>query len=172
MSRFSWTTSGESHGPSMAAVVQGVPAGLPLDLEAIDADLARRQEGYGRGGRMKIETDRVEVLSGLKGGVTLGSPLTLLVRNKDSVIEKLPQVAAPRPGHADLAGCMKYGHRDGRAVLERASARETAPRVAALRARNRSPPSCWRSSVTVGRRLTASSAPPRRAWSRSSPTRP
>ena len=131
MSRFSWTTSGESHGPSMAAVVQGVPAGLPLDLEAIDADLARRQEGYGRGGRMKIETDRVEILSGLKGGVTLGSPLTLLVRNKDSVIEKLPQVAAPRPGHADLAGCMKYGHRDGRAVLERASARETAPRVAA-----------------------------------------
>lgn len=104
---------------------------MSLDLKAIDADLARRQEGYGRGGRMKIESDRAECLSGLKGGVTLGSPLTFLVRNKDSVIEQLPPVEAPRPGHADLAGCMKYGHQDGRAVLERASARETAARVAA-----------------------------------------
>ena len=131
MTHFTFRTAGESHGPSLCTILEGLPAGLTLDVEAIDAELARRQEGYGRGGRMKIERDRVEVLSGLKGGVTLGSPLTLLVRNRDAVIEQLPPVEAPRPGHADLAGCMKYGHRDGRAVLERASARETAARVAA-----------------------------------------
>jgi chorismate synthase len=112
-------------------IVEGLPAGLALDLTAVDAHLARRQRGYGRGGRMKIEQDRIELLSGVKSGVTLGSPLAFCVRNKDDVIEKLPIPGDPRPGHADLAGCQKYGHRDPRAVLERASARETAARVAA-----------------------------------------
>lgn len=131
MSGLRWRTAGESHGPSLVGIVEGLPAGLALDVARIDADLARRQLGYGRGGRMKIETDRIELLSGLKQGLTLGSPLAFLVRNKDHVIDKLPIPADPRPGHADLAGCQKYGHRDPRAVLERASARETASRVAA-----------------------------------------
>lgn len=131
MSGFRWRTAGESHGKALVALIEGVPAGLALDLDAIDADLARRQRGYGRGGRMKIETDRAELLSGTRAGVTLGSPIALLVPNKDHVIEKLPVPEDPRPGHADLAGCQKYGHRDPRAVLERASARETAARVAA-----------------------------------------
>ncbi len=131
MRGLSWRTAGESHGPSLVAIVEGLPAGLELDVERIDAELARRQLGYGRGGRMKIETDRIELLSGLKQGVTLGSPISFLVRNKDHVIDKLPVPGDPRPGHADLAGCQKYGHRDPRAVLERASARETAARVAA-----------------------------------------
>ena len=126
-----WTTAGESHGKTLVGVLEGVPAGLALDLERVDRELARRQAGYGRGGRMRIETDRVEILSGLKGGVTLGSPVAFEVRNKDAVIEQLPVPTNPRPGHADLAGCQKYGHRDPRAVLERASARETAARVAA-----------------------------------------
>ncbi len=107
-----------------------MPAGLSLSTERIDQELARRQLGYGRGGRMKIETDRVEILSGLKQGVTLGSPIAVLVKNKDHVIDKLPIPGDPRPGHADLAGCQKFGHRDPRAILERASARETAARVA------------------------------------------
>lgn len=131
MSRLSWRTAGESHGPCLIGIVEGMPSGLPLDVERIDAELARRQAGYGRGGRMKIETDRVELLSGLKGGLTLGSPIAFRVHNKDAVIEKLPVPGNPRPGHADLAGCQKHGHRDPRAVLERASARETAARVAA-----------------------------------------
>ena len=131
VTRLRFTTAGESHGPSLVGIVEGIPAGLTLDLGPIDAELARRQEGYGRGGRMRIETDRIELLSGTKGGVTLGSPIAFLVQNKDSVIEQLPPVVSPRPGHADLAGCQKYGHKDGRAVLERASARETAARVAA-----------------------------------------
>jgi len=126
-----WRSAGESHGPSLVGIVEGMPAGLELDLEGVDRDLARRQLGYGRGGRMKIETDRVELLSGVKQGVTLGSPLAFLVRNKDHVIDRLPVPGDPRPGHADLAGCQKHGHRDPRAVLERASARETAVRVAA-----------------------------------------
>tara|TARA_R110002126_G_scaffold120107_2_gene261167 strand:- start:786 stop:1931 length:1146 start_codon:yes stop_codon:yes gene_type:complete len=131
VTRLRYTTAGESHGPSLVGIVEGIPAGLTLDLAPIDAELARRQEGYGRGGRMKIETDRIQLLSGTKGGVTLGSPIAFLIQNKDSVIEQLPPVRSPRPGHADLAGCQKYGHQDGRAVLERASARETAARVAA-----------------------------------------
>ena len=110
--------------------LEGMPAGLELSIERVDRELARRQRGYGRGGRMKIERDRAELLSGLKGGVTLGSPIALLVRNKDHVIERLPIPSNPRPGHADLAGCQKYTHRDPRAILERASARETAARVA------------------------------------------
>lgn len=131
MGRFTWRTAGESHGPALIGIIEGLPAGLSLDVERVDRDLARRQLGYGRGGRMKIETDRVTILSGTKGGLTLGSPIAFQVSNKDAVIEKLPAPPNPRPGHADLAGCMKYGHQDARAVLERASARETATRVAA-----------------------------------------
>ena len=131
MTRLRWSTAGESHGPSLVGLLEGVPAGLALSTERVDAELARRQGGYGRGGRMKIETDRIELLSGTKGGITLGSPIAFLVRNRDATIESLPVPGNPRPGHADLAGCQKYGHRDPRAVLERASARETAARVAA-----------------------------------------
>lgn len=130
MTLLRWRTAGESHGKALVAILEGVPAGLALDMDRVDADLARRQRGYGRGGRMKIETDRAELLSGTRAGLTLGSPIALLVPNKDHVIEKLPVPEDPRPGHADLAGCQKYGHRDPRAVLERASARETAARVA------------------------------------------
>jgi len=131
VTRLTWRTAGESHGKTLVGVVEGVPAGLILDVERIDAELVRRQGGYGRGGRMKIERDHIEVLSGLKGGVTLGSPIAFEVPNRDQTIEDLPTPSSPRPGHADLAGCQKYGHRDARAVLERASARETAARVAA-----------------------------------------
>ena len=131
MARLSWRTAGESHGPTLIGIVEGIPAGLALDVERIDAELARRQGGYGRGGRMKIERDRIELISGLKGGITLGSPIAFRIANKDHTIERLPVPTNPRPGHADLAGCQKYGHHDPRAVLERASARETAARVAA-----------------------------------------
>jgi len=138
-------TAGESHGPALSVVVEGLPAGVPVDREAIDADLRRRQGGYGRGGRMQIEKDAVEVLSGVRHGRTLGSPVSLLIRNKDhenwkDVMSPEPQPDAarerrrlkyPRPGHADLAGALKYGTDDLRNVLERASARETTARVAA-----------------------------------------
>ncbi|MFT5050198.1 MAG: chorismate synthase [Chlamydiales bacterium] len=130
MTRLRWTTAGESHGPALIGVLEGVPAGLALDVERIDRELVRRQGGYGRGGRMKIERDHVEVLSGIKGGLTIGSPIALRVPNRDATIEKLPTPTNPRPGHADLAGCQKFGIHDPRAVLERASARETAIRVA------------------------------------------
>jgi chorismate synthase len=138
-------TAGESHGPALTVIVDGLPAGLPVDRAAIDADLRRRQGGYGRGGRMKIETDMVEVLGGVRHGRTLGSPVSLLVRNKDfanwqDVMSPDPIPAGapprrvlkhPRPGHADLAGALKYQTDDLRNVLERASARETTMRVAA-----------------------------------------
>ena len=123
-------TAGESHGPALVALVDGFPAGLEVDKAAIDAELVRRQGGYGRGGRQRIETDAVTFLSGLWRGVTLGSPLALEVINKDAKLERLEDVDRPRPGHADLPGAIK--HLGGvRAVLERASARETAARVAA-----------------------------------------
>ena len=123
-------TAGESHGPALVALVDGFPAGLTVDQGAIDAELRRRQGGYGRGGRQRIETDTVGFLSGLWRGVTLGSPLALQVVNRDAKLERLDDVDRPRPGHADLAGAVK--HLGGvRAVLERASARETAARVAA-----------------------------------------
>jgi chorismate synthase len=123
-------TAGESHGPALVALVDGFPAGLTIDKAAIDAELVRRQGGYGRGGRQRIETDAVTFLSGLWRGVTLGSPLALEVVNRDAKLEKLDEVDRPRPGHVDLAGAVK--HLGGvRAVLERASARETAARVAA-----------------------------------------
>ncbi|MFL5385850.1 MAG: chorismate synthase [Longimicrobiaceae bacterium] len=147
MSPFRFTTAGESHGPALAAVVEGVPAGVPLAAEAIDAELRRRQGGYGRGGRMRIESDRAEILSGVRHGETLGSPVTLLVRNRDwenwtaamspSPVDNADDDAAmrrvffPRPGHADLVGALKYDRTDARDILERASARETAARVAA-----------------------------------------
>lgn len=142
---FTFTTAGESHGPSLTAIVTGVPAGLRLNRERIDRDLARRQHGYGRGGRMKIEHDVVEIIGGVRGSETLGSPIAISVRNADfdnwqgamGVWEVDPadsakrRVHAPRPGHVDLIGGMKYARRDLRDILERASARETAARVAA-----------------------------------------
>ncbi len=122
-------TAGESHGPALTALVDGFPAGLTVDTDVIDAELRRRQGGYGWGGRQRIETDTVSFLSGLWRGATLGSPLTLQVINRDAKLEKLEDVERPRPGHADLPGAVK--HLGGvRAVLERASARETAARVA------------------------------------------
>jgi chorismate synthase len=140
---FRFLTSGESHGEALTAVVDGVPAGLPLSPADIDADLARRQKGYGRGGRMKIERDRVHIFSGVRWGKTLGSPIALQIVNRDwenwqatmgveapSAGAAQKEVTRPRPGHADLAGAMKYGHRDIRNVLERSSARETTARVA------------------------------------------
>ncbi|TAH35122.1 MAG: chorismate synthase [Planctomycetota bacterium] len=126
----SWRTAGESHGPALVALLEGLPAGLLVDLAAVQHGMGRRWKAYGRGPRAKIEQDRVECLSGLKRGVTLGSPLALLVHNSDTRVDQLPNLAAPRPGHADLAGVLRNRCRDVRAVLERASARETAARVA------------------------------------------
>ncbi len=125
-----YLTAGESHGRGLLAIMDGLPAGLKIDEEFINSELKARQAGYGRGGRMKIESDRVEIWGGVRSGVSIGSPLGVLIRNNDFKIEELPPVTAPRPGHADLAGAQKYGHRDIRNVLERASARETAARVA------------------------------------------
>jgi len=123
-------TAGESHGKAMVALVDGFPAGVRLDTELIDGELARRQGGYGRGGRQKLETDRAEVLTGIWQGVTLGSPIALVVRNSDYKLEQMRDIERPRPGHGDLSGSMKY--LDGvRPILERASARETTVRVAA-----------------------------------------
>jgi chorismate synthase len=141
MSHLRWFTAGESHGPRLTAIVEGIPAGMPLLAEDIDVDLARRQRGYGRGGRMKIETDRVELLSGVRGGETLGSPIALGIRNKDHdnwldrmspapMAAKPEPLTRPRPGHADLSGGLKYDRHDLRDILERASARETAARTA------------------------------------------
>ncbi len=130
MSELVVRTAGESHGRAVIALVEGMPAGVDVDLDRIDAELARRQGGYGRGGRMQIESDTVEVLSGVRQGRTLGSPVVLVVANRDERIDTAPPVDRPRPGHADLAGALKYLTGDMRDVLERASARETAGRVA------------------------------------------
>jgi len=150
---FRFLTAGESHGEALVAVIDGVPAGLAMAEADVNEDLARRQRGYGRGGRMKIERDQVRILSGVRWGSTLGSPITLQIANRDwenwkSTMAVSPpgagvaakEVTRPRPGHADLAGAMKYGHRDIRNVLERSSARETTARVAV---------------AAVGRRLLA-----------------
>ena len=126
-----FTTAGESHGKCLIVIVNGFPAGVHLDEPGINEDLKRRQGGYGRGGRMQIESDRVCVLSGTRRNVTIGSPICLKIENKDYKIDTLPDVTRPRPGHADLPGVIKFGHRDVRNILERASARETAARVAA-----------------------------------------
>ncbi|HEX9480924.1 MAG TPA: chorismate synthase [Solirubrobacteraceae bacterium] len=134
-------TAGESHGPGLTCVVEGLPAGLPLTAEEINADMARRQLGHGRGGRMKIERDTAEVTAGVRHGLTLGSPIALQVRNRDyanwedrmspwPIDEETAEVHLPRPGHADLVGTQKYKQSDVRNILERASARETAARVA------------------------------------------
>jgi chorismate synthase len=147
MSRISFTTAGESHGPALTAIVEGIPAGLPLSAADVDTELARRQKGYGRGRRMQIETDVIELLSGVRAGQTLGSPISMVIRNKDW--EKWTEIMDPasrpedtaegrkrkltrvRPGHADLSGILKYDREDARDILERASARETTARVAA-----------------------------------------
>ena len=138
----SFLTAGESHGQCLTAILVGVPSGLPLQAEDIDCELARRQAGYGRGGRMKIESDRVEITAGVRNGVTLGNPIALTIKNQDwanwqhimspepGAVTNDRTVTRPRPGHADLAGGIKYNHTDLRNVLERASARETAARVA------------------------------------------
>lgn len=124
-----YLTAGESHGKALVAILEGMPAGLKIDAARINSELKRRQQGIGRGSRMQIEEDKVKIISGLKKGLTLGSPIALCIENKDFSIEKLPKVICPRPGHADLAGLLKYGFTDARNVLERASARETAARV-------------------------------------------
>ena len=140
--RMRYLTAGESHGPQLTAILEGIPAGLFLTEEMVNEQLKRRQGGYGRGGRMKIESDRVQFLSGVRHGVTLGSPITLVIENKDhanwgEIMSVHPMAnltyeikKVPRPGHADLVGAIKYGHQDLRNVLERSSARETAIRVA------------------------------------------
>ncbi len=123
-------TAGESHGKGIIAILEGLPAGLKLDADFINRELKRRQSGFGRGKRMHLEKDRAQILSGLKNNTTLGSPLAMLVENKDFSIERLPKVFSARPGHADLAGLLKYGFNDIREVLERASARSTVATVA------------------------------------------
>src|SRR5438270_13225191 len=145
MSRFTFVSAGESHGPQLTVIVTGMPAGVTLDRERINHDLARRQHGYGRGGRMKIESDEAEVVGGVRGGGALGTPSSIVIRNRDfenwrgamdpwdvdAAEAQKRRVHAPRPGHVDLIGGMKYDRRDLRDILERASARETASRVAA-----------------------------------------
>jgi chorismate synthase len=141
-----FTTAGESHGPALLSILEGIPAGLPLLAEHVNAELARRQRGYGRGRRMQIERDEIEFLAGVRAGETLGSPIAMLIRNRDwetwrEVMDPAPQegdpelrqraVRRPRPGHADLTGVLKYARDDARDILERASARETTARVAA-----------------------------------------
>src|SRR5277367_6261492 len=135
-------TAGESHGEALVAFLSGMPAGLKVDQAILDRELWRRQQGYGRGGRMKIERDTARILSGVRDGMTIGSPIAVLLENKDwkNWAESLPvekgdpakhkRVASPRPGHADLAGALKYNFPEARYVLERASARESAARVA------------------------------------------
>ena len=148
MSTLRFTTAGESHGPALVSILEGMPAGVPLSAADVDVELARRQQGHGRGRRMQIETDTIELLSGVRAGVTIGSPIAMLIRNRDwknwgeimnpalnegeeSGTPRKRVVTRPRPGHADLAGMLKYDRADGRDILERASARETTARVAA-----------------------------------------
>src|SRR3989338_5957527 len=143
MLRFS--TAGESHGQGLVAWVSGLPAGIPVDIAFLNRELKRRQEGYGRGGRMKIESDQAEILSGVRRSKTTGAPIALLIANRDwenwkeslpveeqeNTAQKYKSLTSPRQGHADLAGCLKYNLHEARLVLERASARESAARVAA-----------------------------------------
>ena len=147
MTRIRFSTAGESHGPALVAIIEGMPSGLPLLAADVDRELARRQQGYGRGRRMQIEQDAIEFLSGVRAGETIGSPVAMLVRNKDwkswsEIMDPAPhdadategrkrQLTRVRPGHADLSGLFKYNRTDARDILERASARETTARVAA-----------------------------------------
>ncbi len=131
MATLTYRTAGESHGPALTALIEGMPAGVAVDQAMIDAELRRRQGGYGRGGRQKIEVDSVQITAGVRRGRTIGSPIVLQIINKDSRLDDAPAVHRPRPGHADLAGSIKWLTTDCREVLERASARETAARVAA-----------------------------------------
>ena len=138
-------TAGESHGECLVATLAGLPAGIPISLDRVNRELWRRQQGYGRGGRMKIETDRAEIVAGVRHSHTIGAPVAILIRNKDwqnwtevlpvedaaGAEDKRKPVTRPRPGHADLAGALKYNFHDARYILERASARETTARVAA-----------------------------------------
>ena len=133
LTRLRFLTAGESHGPALTAILEGMPAGLPLTPADIDRDLARRQRAFGAGGRMRIEKDRVRILGGVMAGKTTGAPIALLVENRDYANWKdrdIPPMTVPRPGHADLTGAIKYGYRELRLALERASARETTMRVA------------------------------------------
>src|SRR3984893_4933071 len=144
LAMFRFETAGESHGECLVATLTGLPAGIPVSLDAINRELWRRQQGFGRGGRMKIETDRVKIVSGVRHSTTIGSPIAIIIQNKDwkNWTEALPvedvaggedkrkPVTRPRPGHADLAGAIKYNFQDARYILERASARETTARVA------------------------------------------
>src|SRR6476619_7276387 len=141
---FRFETAGESHGECLVVTLTGLPAGIPISLDAVNRELWRRQQGYGRGGRMKIETDRAEIVGGVRHSHTIGSPVAIIIRNKDwqnwteilpvedldGAEDKRRPVTRPRPGHADLAGSIKYNFHDARYILERASARETAARVA------------------------------------------
>ncbi|MFN0133494.1 MAG: chorismate synthase [Phycisphaerales bacterium] len=134
MPSLDYITAGESHGPALVVIISGLPSGLPIDLQFINGELARRQGGYGRGARQRIEHDNAEVLAGLRAGITLGSPLAIKIANADSRLDdpaKTPPLTRPRPGHADLAGSIKWLTTDCRPILERASARETAARTAA-----------------------------------------
>src|SRR3954471_15217290 len=134
MATLMYRTAGESHGPALISLVEGVPHGVPVDADLINRELLRRQGGYGRGGRQKIETDRVQFLAGVRMGKTIGSPIAVMIPNKDNRLDDpaaTPPLHRPRPGHADLAGAVKWLTDDCREVLERASARETAARVAA-----------------------------------------
>ena len=131
MSGLEYQTAGESHGPALVALVEGMPADVPVDSELINRELTRRQGGYGRSGRQKIERDCVQILSGVRAGRTMGGPIAMLIANRDSRLEEAPPVHSPRPGHADLAGSLKWLSTDCRNTLERASARETAARTAA-----------------------------------------
>lgn len=131
MASLVYRTAGESHGACLVTLIEGLPAGVRFDVATINAELSRRQGGYGRGGRMKIERDEATILSGVRKGVTIGSPLTMQIVNRDHRLEEAPPIHRPRPGHADLPGSLKYLRTDCREVIERASARETAARVAA-----------------------------------------
>ena len=124
-----YLNAGESHGKGIVAILEGMPAGLKVEVDFLNQELKRRQQGFGRGKRMQIEKDQAQIISGLKESITLGSPISLLIQNKDASLERLKRVVCPRPGHADLAGLLKYGFSDIRGVLERASARSTAATV-------------------------------------------
>src|SRR6476660_8044636 len=172
---FRFTTAGESHGPGLVAMVEGLPAGLELVGERLDREMARRQLGHGRGGRMKIESDSVEIRSGVRHGRTLGSPVAVLVANRDyanweermnpwPADAEIEEVHTPRPGHADLAGLLKYGHADARNVLERASPRARSPRSCFARSGSRSSATSSRSGPSRLRSASPWSSATSRAW--------